>query len=102
MTAENGAAAIALYAAYRDQIDVVLTDMAMPVMDGPATIVALRTLNPRIRVIGSSGLASNGGLAKVARAGLKHFVPKPYTAEILLTILAKAIHEKEPFEKGCQ
>ena len=61
--------------------------MAMPVMDGPATIIALKAMNPDVRIIGSSGQASNGGVAKAVGAGVNHFVPKPYTAETLLKTL---------------
>ena len=50
----------------------------------PATIVALLSMNPRVKIIGSSGLAANGGVAKAASAGIRHFVPKPYTAEKML------------------
>jgi CheY-like chemotaxis protein len=91
LLAANGAEAVALYAQNREQIAIVLTDMAMPVMDGPATIVALKSMNPNLKIIGSSGLPSDGDVAKAAGAGVKHFVPKPYTAETLLKILAEAL-----------
>ena len=91
LLAANGAEAVGLYAQHCERIDIVLTDMAMPVMDGPSTIVALKAVNPNVKVIGSSGLASNGGITKAAGAGLKYFVPKPYTAETLLKILARAL-----------
>ena len=39
------------------EIAIVLTDMAMPVMDGPSTVVALKVMNPKVRLIGSSGQA---------------------------------------------
>lgn len=89
----NGAEAISLYVQHRGEIAVVLTDMAMPVMDGPATIVALKSLNPKVRIIGSSGLNANGHVAKAAGAGVQHFVPKPYTAETMLKVLKKILSE---------
>ena len=33
-----------------------LTDMAMPIMDGAATIRALTKINPAIKIIAASGL----------------------------------------------
>ena len=83
----NGAEALAHYAAHQPNIAAVLTDMAMPIMDGPALIVALQLLNPTVRIVGSSGLTSGSGVAKAVDAGVKHFVPKPYTAEALLKTL---------------
>lgn len=93
IVATNGAEAVALYATRRSEIALVLTDMAMPVMDGPATIIALKSIDPSVRIIGSSGLTSNDGVAKAVGAGVQHFVPKPYTAETLLTTLRLALHE---------
>jgi PAS domain S-box-containing protein len=94
LLAANGAEGVALYVQHREQIGIVLTDMAMPVMDGPSMIIALKTLNPAVKIIGSSGMASHGEVAKAAGAGVKYFVPKPYTAETLLKILSEALREE--------
>jgi two-component system, cell cycle sensor histidine kinase and response regulator CckA len=94
LTAGDGTEAIALYAANKDEVKVVLTDMMMPFMDGPATIRALQKLNPGIKIIAASGLAANEKAAEAASAGVKTFLPKPYTAERLLTALATILDEK--------
>jgi PAS domain S-box-containing protein len=91
LQANNGAQAVALYAQHRDRISVVITDMTMPVMDGAAAITALRSINPHIKIIASSGLGSGDGAGKAATSGVHYFVPKPYTAERLLKILRKVI-----------
>lgn len=87
IVASNGAQAVALYAQDIQGIALVLTDMMMPVMDGPATIQALRQINPLVRIIGASGISQNGKVAKAAGAGLEHFLPKPYTAEVVLRLI---------------
>ena len=84
LLAQHGAEAVALYAQQRDAIALVLTDMTMPVMDGHATIVALRAMNPDVRIIGSSGLDTNASVAKAIGASVDAFVAKPYTATALL------------------
>ncbi|MBC8009546.1 MAG: PAS domain S-box protein [Burkholderiales bacterium] len=91
MVAQDGAEAIALYAQHRSTITVVITDMVMPIMDGIATINALMRVNPQVIVIAASGLYSNGRVAKAAGAGVKHFLPKPYTAETLLITLREVL-----------
>jgi len=91
IVASNGAEAAGLFARHKDEVAVVLTDMAMPVMDGPATIVALRAMRPGVRVIGSSGLGADGLVAKSIDAGARWFVDKPYTAEALLRVLEEAL-----------
>ena len=93
LLASNGAEAVSLYAQHHQDIAVVLTDMTMPVMDGPATIVALRALNPKVLIIGSSGLGATGHVAKATGAGVQYFVPKPYTAEAMLRVLRKILSE---------
>jgi nitrogen-specific signal transduction histidine kinase/CheY-like chemotaxis protein len=87
--AGNGAEAIALYAAQREKVAAVLTDIAMPVMDGVAAITALRAMNRDLPIVASSGLTAADGNLKALPPGIEQFVPKPYTAEALL----KAIHQ---------
>jgi PAS domain S-box-containing protein len=93
LAATDGAEAVAIYAEHKKEIAVVLTDMMMPVMDGPATIHALMRLNPAIKIIAASGLNANGGVAKVTSAGIKHFLTKPYTAGTLLRTLRAILDE---------
>jgi CheY-like chemotaxis protein len=93
LLAANGVEAISLYAPRRNEIDVVITDMAMPGMDGFATIGALRAINPAVKIVGSSGLASDGGVARAINAGVRYFIPKPYTAEVMLQTVNRVLHE---------
>jgi len=94
LTAEQGAQAIGLFALNRDKIALVLTDMMMPVMDGPATVLALRQIDPRIRIIAASGMDTEGHATKVAIAGVKHFLAKPYSTGILLNTVKTALVEE--------
>jgi PAS domain S-box-containing protein len=87
LTATNGAEGVALYAENKHEIAVVLTDMMMPVMDGPATIYALMKINPEIKIIATSGLNANGSGNRAPGTGVKHLLTKPYTAEALLKTL---------------
>jgi PAS domain S-box-containing protein len=93
LLAANGAEAVKFYSSRRNEIAAVITDMAMPVMDGSATIAALQAINPKVRIIGSSGLDMNEGATGAATAGIRHFMPKPYTAETMLTMLHEVLGE---------
>ncbi|MDP1586118.1 MAG: ATP-binding protein, partial [Prosthecobacter sp.] len=93
LMAADGTEAAGTYATHKDEIAAVLTDMMMPVMDGQATIQVLRRMNPKVRIIAASGLNTSGMAAKATQAGVKHFIPKPYTAEILLKTLHQMLHE---------
>jgi PAS domain S-box-containing protein len=93
LLAVNGAEAVQLYTSRQNEIAVVITDMAMPVMDGHATIAALQAINPKVKVIGSSGLDMNDGATRAVNDAIRHFIPKPYTAESMLNILDEALRE---------
>jgi CheY-like chemotaxis protein len=93
MTASDGTEAVAMYAQHKDEIKAVLTDMMMPYMDGPATIRALQKMNPLVKIIASSGLTENSRAMEAASAGVKVFLPKPYTADQLLKALAELLNK---------
>ncbi len=89
--ANDGADAVAVYASRPAEIAAVLTDMMMPVMDGPTAILVLRRLNPHLPILAASGLALNEHVAKVTSLGVKHFLAKPYTAQALLVMLQELL-----------
>ena len=91
LTAINGTEAIAIYAERQQEIDVVLTDMMMPVMDGAATIQVLKRMNPEVKIIAASGLTSDG--TKATSLGANYYLHKPYTAANILKVLAQIIHQ---------
>jgi two-component system, cell cycle sensor histidine kinase and response regulator CckA len=95
ITATDGADAIAVYARRGNEIDVVLTDVVMPIMDGPATIRALRRMDSDVRIIAASGLGAHGGVARSVDEGVTHFLAKPYTAEDLLETLHRVLQAKD-------
>lgn len=87
LTAADGTEALALYAQNQTQIKVVLTDMAMPFLDGAATIRALRKINPDLPIIAASGLLPT----EAESLNVNAFLKKPYAAEKLLTTLAEIL-----------
>src|SRR5471030_1997535 len=59
LTATDGADAVGVFIENKDEIDVVLTDMMMPLMAGADTIQALKRIKPGIKIIAASGLNAN-------------------------------------------
>jgi len=86
--ASDGVEAVAIYAQRQEEIAAVIIDMMMPVMDGPATMQVLVKMNSQVRIIAASGLSGQGQLAKSSYPGVKDFLPKPYTTEVMLNTLA--------------
>jgi PAS domain S-box-containing protein len=91
LTASDGTEALALYADKKNEIALVLTDMVMPFMDGPATIRALQRMNPKVRIVAASGLGTGQHAGEGALEGVSVFLNKPYTAEKLLKTLAEVL-----------
>ena len=94
ITAPDGTEAIVHFASRKDEIDLVLVDMVMPIMDGPHTIKVLRKINPLIKIIASSGLTGEGNVAKDKKLGVNAFIMKPYNAEKLLEVVHSVLHKK--------
>jgi CheY-like chemotaxis protein len=95
LNANNGAKAVAVVAQQKSQISLVLTDMMMPVMDGAATILALRRISPEIKIIAASGLSAHENLTRATLTGVSHFLMKPYTASTLLKAVRQILDEPQ-------
>jgi two-component system cell cycle sensor histidine kinase/response regulator CckA len=93
LLAAHGGEAVALYTKHAGEIAVVVTDLLMPVMDGAATIRALKKLDPDVRVIAVSGSNDNGSIGTLPHisTGVIPLLSKPYTPETLLQALRQVI-----------
>ncbi|HEX7518144.1 MAG TPA: response regulator, partial [Chthoniobacterales bacterium] len=87
MVAEDGPAALALLARHSSEIQVLLTDMVMPFMDGVTLVRTVRKMEPDIKVILSTGRDEDSRTADVAALHMNGCLTKPYTRETLLLIL---------------
>jgi PAS domain S-box-containing protein len=91
VTARDGTEAVAAFTAHRHEIKLVLTDMLMPFMDGPATIRVLRKLEPNLKVIAASGLMDHDKVRDATGMDNLAFLLKPYTTEKLLATVHKMV-----------
>ena len=83
LTAENGREAVDIYRAMADRVSMVLLDMTMPVMGGEEALRHLKTINPTVRVLLSSGFNEVEAVRRFTGKGLAGFIQKPYTAAAL-------------------
>lgn len=84
LTAANGREALARFLEHQDMIKLVLTDLMMPVMGGIALIRALRSMQPGLRIIATTGLGQDFKRAELTELGVADLVEKPCTPEVLL------------------
>ena len=84
--------ALALFAMRKDEIKLVLTDLAMPLMDGIALIRTLQKMQPDVCIIASTGRGSLDHRAhELAALKVRTCLAKPYNKEKLLTTLHDAL-----------
>ncbi|HVR37167.1 MAG TPA: PAS domain S-box protein, partial [Methylomirabilota bacterium] len=93
LTASDGPQALGLYRTHQDEVAVVLTDIMMPVMDGPATLRALREMRPGLKAIGLSGMDAEVQSAIQAGTSFSAFLTKPYSTRNLLETLRRTLDE---------
>lgn len=90
--AANGREAVELFKQHKDTIKLVITDLMMPKMDGPATIRALREIRPDIKTITITGLGEEKRLSEAKAAGSDEYLNKPFTSEQLLVTMSKLLN----------
>lgn len=93
LTATNGAEALVIYKSKVKDIDLVITDMMMPKMDGYQVIRELHTINPDVKIIASSGLVDSQDTGKNNVNKPDAYIEKPYTAEKLLEVVYSVLHK---------
>jgi CheY-like chemotaxis protein len=91
ITAANGEEALRLFMRNRDDIQLVLTDMMMPVMDGVRLIRSLRTLEPSVKILATSGLEEAFSREELGALGLHEILAKPCEPVRLLRALRRAL-----------
>jgi PAS domain S-box-containing protein len=81
--ARSGQEALVVYEARKGEIDLVIMDMIMPGMGGENTIDILKTMNPDLKVILSSGYSLDGQATRIMERGCQGFIQKPFSAREL-------------------
>ena len=94
LQAKNGETAIELYRANAEKIDLVILDMAMPVMDGAACFSVLQQFDPDVRVVLSSGNMEDKEIASLLAAGVLGVLPKPYNMHQLTAVFEQIFTRK--------
>src|SRR5579875_299939 len=79
LEAASGESALDVLRSAGDPIDLLITDIVMPRMDGPSLIKVVRETRPTIKVICISGYAEDGFRKRIAANADIHFLPKPFS-----------------------
>ncbi|MFN7924451.1 MAG: sigma-54 dependent transcriptional regulator [Bryobacteraceae bacterium] len=74
-----------------ERADLILTDLRLPGMDGLAMIEQLRQRNSQVPVIVMTAFSSVETAVQAMKAGAQDFLPKPFSMDHLMTVVAKAL-----------
>jgi PAS domain S-box-containing protein len=91
LTAGNGIEALALAEARTQAIDLLLTDVVMPELDGPELVERLAGRGIGLRVIYMSGYSDQAVLRRITPSPTTQLLRKPFTLEALLSTVRKTL-----------
>ena len=83
--------ALQTVAGWRDRLDLLLTDVVMPGMNGPDLAKRLKTMRPTLATLFISGYAEVDVIRQL-QPPLASYIQKPFTAETLLSRVAEALN----------
>jgi two-component system cell cycle sensor histidine kinase/response regulator CckA len=84
LEAGNGVEAIDVLEKFDGKVDLVVSDVMMPEMDGPTLLRELRRRDPNLKIIFVSGYAEDAFQKHLPADGKFGFLPKPFTLKQLV------------------
>jgi len=92
--ARSGREAMEIYREKQDEIDMVILDMIMPDMDGGETFNALKSIDPDVKVILSSGYSADARSTRMMEEGCYGFIQKPYSVNTLSQKVKEVLNKR--------
>jgi two-component system, cell cycle sensor histidine kinase and response regulator CckA len=94
--AGNGVEAIEQFEDRGGKIDLVVSDVVMPEMDGPTLFKELRQRNPAVKMIFVSGYAEDAFQRSLPDPEQFNFLPKPFTLKQLVAVVKETMAQGTP------
>jgi two-component system cell cycle sensor histidine kinase/response regulator CckA len=91
LEATSGEAALELLESANERIDLLITDVVMPKMDGPGLVREVRETHPDMKVIFISGYTEDSFRQHLDADANIHFLPKPFSLKQLATKVKEVI-----------
>jgi len=92
LIARDGMEALERYRRHRDDIQLVVTDMDLPKLNGAAVSRSILSDNPDVKIILISGFVEPALKASILADGIREFVAKPYTMPQMLNIIRRVLN----------
>ena len=98
LDASSPEAALEIVRTCPETIDVVVTDIVMPQMNGLELAAALKAIRPELRFLFMSGYSDTGVIDQVLREPTIMFLQKPFTSDLLTAKIREVV--ERPAEAG--
>ena len=96
LVAASGREGLEIYRQTPAKIDLIILDMIMPEMNGGETYEGLKEIDPRVKVLLSSGYTLDGVANDILKQGPHSFIQKPFDIKKLSRKVRKALQNPEP------
>lgn len=93
-SARDGAEAVHLYRENWNTIQIVFSDVDLPMLNGLDAFQRMKEINPDVRVIFASGSLNPSLKHQLRQAGAKRFVQKPYGLDDILKTIREVLQEE--------
>ncbi len=90
----NGRNAVALYKKLQDKINLVVLDIVMPDMGGGEVYDRLKEINPKVKVLLSSGYSIDDQAREIMGRGCDGFIQKPFSMKAMSDKLSEILSKK--------
>jgi PAS domain S-box-containing protein len=94
IAAPDGFAALNLFCMRHSEIDLVISDLGMPKMDGWECYREMKKIQPDVAVVIASGFLSPEERARMDESGVRCFVQKPYLPDTILKTVRAVLDRK--------
>ncbi len=95
LTARDGKEAIEVYQQNRQKVAMIILDLIMPEMGGGETYDRLKEIDPKVKVLLSSGYSLDGQATEILNRGCNGFLQKPFSIRDLSQKLRQIIVRKD-------
>ena len=93
LEARSGEVALEVMRDHGDPIDLLITDVVMPQLDGPGLVREVRAERPELKVIYISGYTERNLSHSLDLEGPTHFLAKPFTLKQFAEKVKEVLHE---------
>ncbi len=93
ISASNGVDGIQKYLAHKEEIEIVISDIGMPLMGGEEFFEKLKEIDPLVKMIFMTGYLEEDSKTGILRRGVKRIIHKPFRIEEIVDVIDEVLYK---------